>query len=158
MLYTALFGLFCNIVMAKTLHGSGGGHDHGGGGGHGHGGSEKKESHGAHGGEKGEHGGEHGGGEHGDGGDGDHDEEEEEGMSINEYAAYIHVIGDLIQSIGVVIASIVILCKPDWDIADPISTLFFAFLVMCTTLGITKQCLVVLMEGAPKGMDVKALE
>ena len=54
MLYTAIFGLFCNIVMAKTLHGSGG-HSHGGGGGHGghggHGGGEKKKEggHGGHG-------------------------------------------------------------------------------------------------------------
>jgi len=59
-------------------------------------------------------------------------------MSINEYAAFIHIIGDLIQSVGVVIAAIIIMVKPEWDIADPISTLFFAFLVMCTTTGVAK--------------------
>lgn len=49
---TAVFGLFCNIVMASVLHGAGGGHSHGGGGGHGghgghsgHGGKPKKKAH-----------------------------------------------------------------------------------------------------------------
>ncbi len=54
---TAVFGLCCNLVLIKVLHG-GEGHDHGGGGGgHGGHGEEKKEH--AHGGGKahGEHGG-----------------------------------------------------------------------------------------------------
>ena len=62
---TAVFGLCCNIVMAKVLHG-GGGHSHGGGGGHADHGKKKEHAHGGgkahgeHGGEKKGHG-DHGG-------------------------------------------------------------------------------------------------
>ena len=59
-------------------------------------------------------------------------------MSINEYAAYIHIMGDLLQSIGVCIAAVIIVIWPSASIADPISTLVFACLVMCTTYKITK--------------------
>ncbi len=140
---TAVFGLFCNLVLITVLHG-GAGHDHGGGGGHGghggHGGGghgdhgKKKEhshggkSHGEHGGAKEEHGG-HGG---------EGKKKGKKKMSINEYAAYIHILGDLIQSIGVIIASIVIVIWPKASIADPISTILFACLVMMTTYKITK--------------------
>jgi zinc transporter 2 len=59
-------------------------------------------------------------------------------MSINEYAAYIHILGDLLQSIGVIFAALVIVIWPSASIADPISTLIFACLVMATTYKITK--------------------
>ena len=132
MLGTAVFGLFCNLVLIKVLHG-GEGHDHGGGGGHGGHGEKKEhsdggEAHGEHGGEQEEHGG-HGG---------EGKKKGKKKMSINEYAAYIHILGDLIQSIGVIIASIVIVIWPKASIADPISTILFACLVMMTTYKITK--------------------
>ena len=67
---TALFGLFCNIIMAKVLHGGAGGHDHGSGGhgghgGHGDKGKKDKKGHGDHGGDHGDHDDEKQGG-HGD--------------------------------------------------------------------------------------------
>ena len=93
---------------------------------------------------------------------GDHDDKSQKGekkkMSINEYATLIHIIGDLIQSIGVIIASLVIVIWPNANIADPISTLIFAVLVMCTTIKITKQCLKNLMEATPDGIDILNIE
>lgn len=72
MLGTAVFGLFCNLVMMKTLHG-GPGHSHGGGkGGHGGHGDKKEAGHGGHG-DKPDSGHSHGGkGEHGDHVEGGH--------------------------------------------------------------------------------------
>jgi zinc transporter 2 len=40
--------------------------------------------------------------------------------NINVRAAFIHVLGDLIQSIGVLIAAIIIFVKPEYRLADPI--------------------------------------
>uniref|UniRef100_A0A0K0F539 Zinc transporter 2 n=1 Tax=Strongyloides venezuelensis TaxID=75913 RepID=A0A0K0F539_STRVS len=74
-------------------------------------------------------------------------------QNINVRAAFIHVIGDLIQSVGVLIAALVILYNPDWAIMDPICTLFFSFIVLCTTIYITKDALVVLLEGIPSQID-----
>ena len=49
---------------------------------------------------------------------------------INVRAALIHVLGDLIQSIGVLISSIVIKINPEYKLADPICTLIFAVIGM----------------------------
>jgi len=76
----------------------------------------------------------------------------------NVRAALIHVLGDLLQSIGVMIASVVIWVKPEWKIADPACTFLFSILVMFTTVNIVKECLSVLMEGTPSGMNLREFE
>ena len=68
------------------------------------------------------------------------------------------MIGDCIQSIGVIIAAIIIYCRPEAWICDPICTYMFAVLVMCTTLPVTKRCMKVLMEATPHGFDPKKLQ
>ncbi|OTF80614.1 hypothetical protein BLA29_011026 [Euroglyphus maynei] len=69
---------------------------------------------------------------------------------MNVRAAILHIIGDFIQSIGVLIAAIVIYFRPEWKLADPICTLLFATLVFATTYSIMKDSLHILMEGFPK--------
>ena len=73
---------------------------------------------------------------------------------MNIRAAIIHIIGDIIQSIGVVIAAIIIYCKPEWHVADPICTFIFTFLCIFTTVPIFKDCVSVLMEATPKEIDI----
>ena len=62
-------------------------------------------------------------------------------------AAFIHVIGDFLQSLGVFIAAIVIYFKPEWNIIDPVCTFVFSVLVLGTTLRILRDTVNVLMEG-----------
>lgn len=73
--------------------------------------------------------------------------------SINVRAAFIHVLGDLFQSIGVIIAAIIIKIKPEWGIVDPICTFIFCVIVLITTFGIIRDCIKVLMEGVPFGIN-----
>lgn len=73
---------------------------------------------------------------------------------MNIRAAIIHIIGDIVQSIGVVIAAIVIYFRPDWHIVDPITTFIFTFLCLLTTIPIFKDCVYLLMEATPKSLDV----
>ncbi|KAM5181550.1 proton-coupled zinc antiporter SLC30A2 [Mantella aurantiaca] len=68
-------------------------------------------------------------------------------------AAFIHVVGDLLQSVGVLVAAYVIYFKPEYKIIDPICTFLFSVLVLATTLTILRDVLLVLMEGTPKGVD-----
>ncbi|KAF5283402.1 hypothetical protein FQA39_LY04778 [Lamprigera yunnana] len=75
------------------------------------------------------------------------------GENINVRAAFIHVIGDFLQSFGVFVAALVIYFKPQWNIVDPICTFIFSILVIFTTFAIIKDALLVLMEGMPKGID-----
>ncbi|NXJ69317.1 ZNT2 protein, partial [Rostratula benghalensis] len=62
-------------------------------------------------------------------------------------AAFIHIVGDLLQSIGVLITSYIIFFKPEYKYVDPICTFFFSALVLGTTLTILRDVLLVLMEG-----------
>lgn len=73
--------------------------------------------------------------------------------NVNVRAAFIHVLGDFLQSTGVLVAAILIYFKPEWGIVDPICTFLFSILVVITTFSIIKDTLLVLMEGMPKGID-----
>lgn len=75
--------------------------------------------------------------------------------NINVRAAFIHVLGDFFQSFGVLIAAIVIYYYPDYRMIDPICTFIFSVIVLITTFAILKDVLNVLMEGIPKGIDIK---
>ena len=75
--------------------------------------------------------------------------------NINQRAAYIHIIGDLIQSIGVIIAAVVIYYRPDYMLIDPICTFLFAIIVFFTTTAIVGECIRVLMEATPSDVDIQ---
>jgi len=85
---------------------------------------------------------------------------EKKGMSnvsekdnMNLRAAMVHVIGDLFNSLGVCIASVIIYTVPNAQIADPICTFVFSVFVIITTLPNLRDSLRVLMEGAPPGYE-----
>uniref|UniRef100_A0A1I7VHN0 Zinc transporter 2 n=1 Tax=Loa loa TaxID=7209 RepID=A0A1I7VHN0_LOALO len=66
--------------------------------------------------------------------------------NINVRAAMIHVIGDLLQSIG-----------ESWSIADPICTLIFSIIVLCTTIYIIRDAMFVLLEGSPSSINFRTV-
>ncbi|NWJ03379.1 ZNT3 protein, partial [Crypturellus undulatus] len=72
-------------------------------------------------------------------------------------AAFVHVVGDLLQSVGVLVAATVIYFKPQCKIADPISTLLFSLLVLGSTAAILRDVFRVLMEAAPRGVEPGAV-
>ncbi|KAK2106216.1 hypothetical protein P7K49_015730 [Saguinus oedipus] len=72
-------------------------------------------------------------------------------------AAFIHVIGDFLQSMGVLVAAYILYFKPEYKYVDPICTFLFSILVLGTTLTILRDVIMVLMEGTPKGMDFTAV-
>ena len=73
---------------------------------------------------------------------------------MNIRAAIIHIFGDIIQSLGVVTAATVIYIRPEWKIADPVTTFIFTVLVASTTIPIFKDCIKMLMESTPDEVDV----
>ncbi|KAJ1352365.1 hypothetical protein KIN20_008688 [Parelaphostrongylus tenuis] len=56
-------------------------------------------------------------------------------------------------SIGVLIAALIIFFNKDWAIVDPICTLIFSIIVLCTTMYILRDAAVVLLEGRPSTID-----
>ena len=86
------------------------------------------------------------------------DEHEEKNTNVNLRASFIHILGDAIQNIGVLIAGIIIYFFPKYSIADPICTYVFSIIVGFTTINILKDCIFVLMEGSPVDIDIEELE
>uniref|UniRef100_A0A672PI42 Proton-coupled zinc antiporter SLC30A8 n=1 Tax=Sinocyclocheilus grahami TaxID=75366 RepID=A0A672PI42_SINGR len=68
-------------------------------------------------------------------------------------AAFVHVIGDLLQSVSVLVSALVIFFKPEYKIADPICTFLFSLFVLGTTITIMRDIIIVLMEGTPAGVN-----
>ncbi|XP_037398011.1 dnaJ (Hsp40) homolog, subfamily C, member 5 gamma b isoform X2 [Pygocentrus nattereri] len=73
-------------------------------------------------------------------------------------AVFIHVLGDLLQSLGVLLAATIIYFQPEWKIADPVCTFLFSICVLATTSTILKDIFKVLMEGTPHGIDYDAVK
>eukprot|EP00276_Gloeochaete_wittrockiana_P002974 CAMPEP_0184656854 /NCGR_PEP_ID=MMETSP0308-20130426/16804_1 /TAXON_ID=38269 /ORGANISM="Gloeochaete witrockiana, Strain SAG 46.84" /LENGTH=402 /DNA_ID=CAMNT_0027094165 /DNA_START=174 /DNA_END=1382 /DNA_ORIENTATION=+ len=73
--------------------------------------------------------------------------------SINVRAAMIHVLGDCLQSIGVIIAGAIMWYKPSWTLVDPVMTICFSILVLVTTIRLLIESITVLMEATPAGID-----
>jgi zinc transporter 2 len=74
--------------------------------------------------------------------------------NINLEAAYIHIITDIILSIGVIIAALIIYFFADnseewsyWHLADPLCTYLFSILAVYSTWPILKESLIILLDG-----------
>uniref|UniRef100_A0A3P8TUR7 Proton-coupled zinc antiporter SLC30A8 n=1 Tax=Amphiprion percula TaxID=161767 RepID=A0A3P8TUR7_AMPPE len=137
MLITAGCAVVANIIMAVTLHQSGHGHSHGGISSHGHGHGDGKHQNHCRDSERNQN---------------NHSRLQTQQSNASVRAAFVHVVGDLLQSISVFISALIIFFKPEYKIADPICTFLFSILVLCTTFTIIKDILIVLMEGTPSGV------
>jgi zinc transporter 2 len=73
--------------------------------------------------------------------------------NLNVEAAYLHILGDVLNSVGVIIASSLIYFDERLWYLDPICTLFFACIVFYTTRITFYQCCAILMEATPDEFD-----
>ncbi|XP_075714156.1 putative proton-coupled zinc antiporter SLC30A4 [Rhinoderma darwinii] len=73
-------------------------------------------------------------------------------------AAFVHALGDLAQSVGVLIAAYVIRFKPEYKIADPICTYIFSVLVLFTTVRLIRDTVLIILEGVPKHLNVDQIK
>lgn len=77
-------------------------------------------------------------------------------QSLNVRGAYIHVATDAVQSVGVVVAGLLMLFF-GWFLADPIISVLTAVLIAYSGARIVRQASHILLEGAPSHVDVAAL-
>ncbi len=76
--------------------------------------------------------------------------------NLNIRAAFLHVIGDLLGSVGAIIAALMILFF-NWGWADPFASVIVAVLVLISGWHVTKDAVHVLMEGTPKNVEIDAV-
>lgn len=77
--------------------------------------------------------------------------------NLNVRSAYLHVIGDLLGSIGAIIAAVLILAF-GWYIADPIASMIVSVLVLYSGWTILKDSVNVLMEAKPSAVDYQNIK
>ena len=73
--------------------------------------------------------------------------------NLNMRGAYLHVISDMLGSIGAIIAALLIIFF-GWGWADPLASVIVAALVLRSGYYVTKSGLHILMEGTPENVDV----
>jgi cobalt-zinc-cadmium efflux system protein len=76
--------------------------------------------------------------------------------SLNVEAAYRHVFADLLGSLGVAAAAVVILTT-GWLQADPVVSALIGVLVLASSWAILRDATSILLEAAPRGIDTTAV-
>ncbi|MEY8758601.1 cation diffusion facilitator family transporter [Chryseobacterium tongliaoense] len=76
--------------------------------------------------------------------------------SLNMKGAYFEVLSDMLTSIGVMIAGVIMLTT-NWYYADPIISAVIGLLIFPRTWNLLKEAVNVLMEGVPKDVDPEKL-
>ena len=91
---------------------------------------------------------------------GGHDHEHHAGSTkrkttrnLNVHSAFLHVIGDLISSIGVIIAALLIrLTSAQW--LDPLISIIIGGIILVSAYRVLRRSLHILVEGVPEGLSV----
>lgn len=74
--------------------------------------------------------------------------------NLNIRGATLHVLGDLLGSVAALIAGLVI-WMTGWTPIDPLLSLLVAVLILRSAWGLTKDSARILLEAAPKDLDVR---
>lgn len=80
----------------------------------------------------------------------------DQGHDLNIRAAYVHMLGDAIGSIGIIAGAFVIHFT-GWYIVDPILSVLIGVLIIWTAWDVVRDTLNILLEGLPKGMSLETV-
>ncbi|MCA9298956.1 MAG: cation transporter, partial [Phycisphaerales bacterium] len=76
--------------------------------------------------------------------------------NLNVRGAYLHVLGDLLGSVGAIVAGLVIVTT-GWSPADPIISVVIAALILFGAWKLVREAATVLLEYAPSHVDMNAV-
>ncbi len=75
---------------------------------------------------------------------------------LNARAAFLHVVGDLLGSVGA-LAAAALMAMFGWWWADPAATFLIGGIIVWSSLRLVMESVNVLLEGAPGGVDVESV-
>ena len=78
---------------------------------------------------------------------------------LNLRSAYLHVLGDMLASVAVIVAALIMLLTP-WSgryLADPVLSAVIGLLILVSALRVAREALHILMEGVPLGMTLEEI-
>jgi len=73
---------------------------------------------------------------------------------LNLRSAFIHLMGDVLSTIGAVIAGVIIFFT-QWNWLDPLVSVLIGALILWNAWGILRQAIHILLESTPENIDVK---
>jgi cobalt-zinc-cadmium efflux system protein len=76
--------------------------------------------------------------------------------NLNVKAAFLHIMGDLFSSIGVIIGGIIIFFT-GWFTVDPILSILIGLIILKGAYGVVKETAEVLLEAVPKHINLEKL-
>ncbi|WOC15302.1 cation diffusion facilitator family transporter [Pseudochrobactrum sp. MP213Fo] len=77
--------------------------------------------------------------------------------SLNVKGAYLEVWADMLGSVGVIVGAVIIYFTA-WQWVDSVIAVGIGFMVFPRTWILLKECINILLEGVPVGMDMRQLE
>jgi cobalt-zinc-cadmium efflux system protein len=80
-----------------------------------------------------------------------------QGESLNVRAAFVHVFGDALGSIGALVAGVTMLIW-GWYVADPLVSVGIGVLILYSSWGIVRESVDILMQGTPREMQLEEIE
>lgn len=76
------------------------------------------------------------------------------GENLNVRGAYLHVLGDLLGSLGAIAAAVIILLT-GWTLADPLISVLVGTLILISSFKLVRESVDVLMEAVPAHLDLE---
>jgi len=76
--------------------------------------------------------------------------------NLNTRGAYLHVIGDLLGSVGAIAAALIMLAT-GWYLADPLLSAGIGLLILWSSWRLLRESVEVLLEATPTGIDPKVV-
>ncbi len=77
--------------------------------------------------------------------------------SLNVRAAFVHVLGDALGSIGALVAGVLMLVW-GWYVTDPLVSVGIGLLILYSSWGIVRESVDILMQGTPREMRLQDIE
>ena len=75
---------------------------------------------------------------------------------LNLRSAFVHLMGDVISTVGAVIAGVIIyFTNANW--LDPLVSVFIGFLILYNAWGILRETVDILLESTPRDLDMKKM-
>jgi len=84
------------------------------------------------------------------------DEEKREREDINVHSAFLHVLGDVAATVGVMVAAGIIWFT-GWMWVDPLMSVFIGILILVSSWRVLKSSLHILVEGVPENLSVEKI-
>lgn len=78
-------------------------------------------------------------------------------QSLNVRGAFYHVLGDLLGSVGVIVAGVIMLAT-GWFLADPLVSVLIGVLIVGGAVRLLRESLAVLLEAVPSHIDPQEVE